>query len=208
MKSIDLNSWERATHYQFFKRMDYPQYNICANIDITRFLPTVKAKRLSFYYAMIFAASQVLNTVEAFRYRIRDDQVVLHEQTHPSVTEMSTGSELFKIVTAELDGSLELFVRQAKIKAESQECFIADATAVRDDLIYITCIPWVSFTHLSHPIPLNPADSVPRISWGKYFASGEKLLLPFSVQAHHALVDGFHMGKYLDGLQCYLDSFG
>jgi chloramphenicol O-acetyltransferase type A len=30
-------------------------------------------------------------------------------------------------------------------------------------------------------------------------------LLPFSVQVNHALIDGFHIGKYVDRLQTFID---
>ena len=30
--------------------------------------------------------------------------------------------------------------------------------------------------------------------------------MPFSVQAHHALMDGFHVGRYFQQAQNYLDS--
>ncbi|MGK0468500.1 MAG: nitroreductase [Clostridium sp.] len=33
---------------------------------------------------------------------------------------------------------------------------------------------------------MNPVDSIPRISWGKYFEESGKIKLPLSVQAHHA----------------------
>ena len=56
-----------------------------------------------------------------------------------------------------------------------------------------------------HPIPLNPADSVPRIAWGKFFEEGELLTMPLGVQAHHALVDGIHVGKFYAQVQGYLD---
>ena len=55
-------------------------------------------------------------------------------------------------------------------------------------------------------ITINRNDSVPKISWGKYFTEGDKVLLPFSVQVHHALADGYHVGKYVNDLQKYLDS--
>jgi len=208
MKIIDLNTWERTTHYQFFKRMDYPHYNMCVNIDITHFLKAVKEKQISFYYAMIFAATDALNGVEAFRYRIRGEQVVLHDKVHPSFTDMEKGSELFKMVTVNMEPSMEPFTLKAKKKAEEQkEYFVIEDFAGKDDLIYITCIPWVSFTSLSHTISFNKDDSVPRIAWGKYFTDGEKTMLPFSVQAHHSFVDGIHMGKYIDNLQNYLDNF-
>jgi chloramphenicol O-acetyltransferase type A len=186
--------------------MDYPHYNISTNIEITHFLQAVKEQQIPFYYAMIFAATYALNEVEAFRYRIRGEQVVLHDTIHPSFTDMSKGSDLFKMVTVDMEDSLKVFSLKAKKKSEGQQdYFVAKDVEGRVDLIYITCIPWVSFTHLSHTISFNKDDSVPRIAWGKYFAKGDKILLPFSVQAHHSFVDGIHMGKYIDGLQKYLD---
>jgi chloramphenicol O-acetyltransferase type A len=208
MKTIDLTAWKRAEHYNFFKNMDYPQYNICMNLDITRFLNGVKTKKLPFYYAMTYASTYIANEIEEFRYRIHGTQVVLHEQLHPSFTEMEQNTDLFKIVTVNMEPTMEAFIASAKQKAASQkEYFPLSEMGGRDDLIYITCIPWISFTHLSHTINLRSDDSVPRISWGKYFTDEDKVLLPFSVQVNHALADGIHVGRYIEKLQKYLSDF-
>ena len=53
----------------------------------------------------------------------------------------------------------------------------------------------------------HPHDSVPRITWGKYFKTADKILMPLSVQAHHALIDGRHMGKYFEKTQELLDNY-
>lgn len=178
------------------------------NIDITNFLDKIKKSKLSFYYSMIFASMQAANEIPQLRYRIRGDQVVLHDKIHPSFTELSPGSELFKLVTVNLLDTLEEFVVAAeKMSANQTRYFPLEELAGRDDLAYITCIPWISFTHLSHTFNLRKEDAVPRISWGKYFMEGDKVLLPFSVQVHHALVDGIHVGKYIDKLQEYLDNY-
>jgi len=66
----------------------------------------------------------------------------------------------------------------------------------RDELFYMTAIPWVSFTSFMHPLILNPADSVPRFAWGKILQEGGSIEMPLSVQGHHALMDGFHMGRF------------
>lgn len=208
MRTINMDSWERKQHYQFFKSMDYPQYNICCNIDITNFLQVVKKEKLSFYYAMIYAATITLNEVEQFCYRMREDQVVVHDRIHPSFTELIEGSELFKMVTVNMEPTMQEFLPKAKEKSKNQKSYFPTSEDVgRDDLIYITCIPWISFTHISHTIKLNAQDSVPRISWGKYFEENGRYLLPFSVQVNHALVDGVHVGKYVNKLQEYLDTF-
>lgn len=209
MEIIDMKHWDRAQHFNFFKNMDYPQYNICMNIDITNFLKKVKENKLSFYYAMIYVSMQAANEIPELRYRIRGDQVILHDRIHPSFTDISAGSELFKMVTVNLEDTMEDFVAAAREKAENQTSYFPfEELAGRDDLAYITCIPWISFTHLSHTINLKKDDAVPRISWGKYFSEGDRTLLPFSVQVHHAFADGIHVGKYVEKLQQYLDDYG
>lgn len=208
MEIINYDGWERRTHYQFFRRMDYAHYSISANLDITQFRHKTKMQKLPFYYAMIYAAVHAMNRTEAFRYRIRGDAVILHDCIQPAFTDLSPGSDLFKMVTVEMREDVTGFVQAACEKASEQtRYFVAEELSGRDDLVYITCIPRVSFTHISHTISLNKEDSVPRLAWGKYFPQDGRLLLPFSVQAHHSFVDGIHMGQYLSCLQDELDQF-
>ncbi len=203
MEYIDMEKWPRKEHFHFFQGMDYPQTNVCMNLDATRFLAFVKKNGLSFYYAMIFAATHAANEQESFRYRIRGDGVVLHEKVHPSFTDLPEGSELFKYVSVEIEDDMAAFCARAKEASERQKEYLPKD--VRDDVLYITCLPWISFTALTHTMTLDKKDSVPRISWGRYFSEGEKVLLPFSVQVNHALLDGLEIGKYVSLLQDSMD---
>ncbi|TFG78810.1 MAG: chloramphenicol acetyltransferase, partial [Flavobacteriales bacterium] len=45
-------------------------------------------------------------------------------------------------------------------------------------------------------MPYHPGDSVPRITYGKFFEQDWKLMMPLNIQAHHALVDGHHLGAF------------
>ncbi len=208
MKYIDIENWKRRGHYEFFHRMDYPQFNICMDIDVSNFVKITKQKGLSFYYSMIFASTTVINQIENFKYRIRDDKVVLHDKIHPSFTDMNKDErdDLFKLITVGLSDDIYEFEKIAKEASENQKDYFGlDKLIGRDDLIYITCIPWISFTHISHTISLNKNDSVPRISWGKYYKQGEKIWLPFSVQVNHSFIDGYHVGKYVERLQEFIN---
>jgi len=51
---------------------------------------------------------------------------------------------------------------------------------------------------------LQPADSIPRFVWGKFFEEGDLLKMPLWVQGHHALIDGVHVGKFYKKVQDYL----
>ena len=205
MREIDLESWPRREHYRFFMRMDYPQYNLCFDVDVTKLVPFCKERRLSFYYALLYYSTQAANAVEAFRYRARGDRVVVHDALHPSFTDMSKGDDLFRIVTVEMPETLEAFVDRAAARAQVHP-FDMTGFEGRDDLIYYTSIPWLSFTQLNHTITHDREDSVPRLSWGKYREEKGRIVLPYSVQVHHAFVDGLHIARFKDALEAMLDA--
>jgi chloramphenicol O-acetyltransferase type A len=81
---------------------------------------------------------------------------------------------------------------------------LEDASA-HDDMLFMTAIPWVSFTSFMHPINMHPCDSIPRFAWGKYFMEGERVRMPLSVQGHHAVLDGIHIARFYEKIQGYLD---
>ena len=69
-----------------------------------------------------------------------------------------------------------------------------------DEWIFLSCLPWLRFTAMSNPNS-GPDDCIPRISWGKFFEHDSIWLMPVSVQVHHALVDGIHVGRFFEMLE-------
>jgi chloramphenicol O-acetyltransferase type A len=205
LRVIDLDNWERKDHYHFFKGLDYPHFSISATLDITRFYHDIKENNRPFFISVLYAATKTANLIPEFRHRIRGDQVIEHEMVHPSFTVM-TSKGVFSFCTVDYLEDYPQFktVTSSAIEAARTQVNLEDEPG-RDDLLYITCIPWVSFTSVTHPIHMNPVDSIPRIAWGKYFEENGKIKMPLSVQGHHALIDGFHAGRYFDEMQRMVD---
>lgn len=206
MKFIDIENWNRKDHYNYFKQFDYPHFNICGNVDITNFYKYIKENQLPFFISILYAATRTANSIKEFRFRIRGDSVVEHEIVSPSFTVMAD-DEVFSFCTSNFIEKFEEFkISTLKQIAKVKSRISIEDEPGRDDLLYITSIPWVSFTNITHPINMNPVDSIPRISWGKYFEENGKIKLPMSVQVHHALVDGIHVGQYFNTIQEILDN--
>ena len=134
--------------------------------------------------------------------------MVEHEIVHPFIT-ILTDEDLYSI--RRIDYS-EDFISFA-VRAAEQIAYVKEHPRVenepgQDNVLYLTAIPWVSFTSFMHPLDLYPVDSVPRFTWGKFFGDGEFLKIPLSVQAHHALMDGIHMGRFYTKVQEFLDHPG
>lgn len=206
MKYINFNTWKRKEHYKFFSFADNPQFNICTNLDVTHFLSFVKNNNISFYYSMIYSSTHVMNEIEDFRYKIRDKKIILHDYLQPSFTDISTGDNLFKIVSIDIEDDIIDFSNAARKKSANQNKYFAQKSPDEDKFIYFSCIPWISFTSISHPIVINKYDSIPKISWGKYFKQDNKMLLPYSIQVNHMLLDGIHVGNYIQSLQKFIDN--
>lgn len=187
--------------------MSHPHFNLCSRVEITNLLPALKRKQLRFTPAIVYCIARTANEIPAFRQRIRGAKVVEHELAHPSFTVLTEASDVFSFCTVHYQDSYPVFARAAldRIEAMQKQPSMDDEEG-RDDYLYLSAIPWVSFTSLQHAMHYNPTDSVPRITWGKFYEEGGKTWMPLSVQAHHALVDGRHMGQYFEKIQLLLSN--
>lgn len=205
MRTINLDTWSRREHFKVFRTFDHPHFSMCANVDLTTFYPAVKEHGYPITVAIVYIIARAANEIPEFRYRIRGKEVVEHEIVHPAVT-ILTDNDLFSFCKLEYAKNFSNFaVRAAERMAYVQDNPTLDSDPREDDMLYLTVIPWVSFTSFIHPMHLQPADSVPRFAWGKFFEESELLKMPLEVQAHHALMDGIHMGKFYEIVQDYFN---
>ncbi|MBN1147958.1 MAG: chloramphenicol acetyltransferase [Anaerolineales bacterium] len=203
MRTIDMQTWARCQHFEFFSTYEYPHFGMCANVDLTAFYRAVKQRGYSLTVAIVYVITRASNAIPEFRYRIRDGKVVEHEVVNPGFT-ILVDEDVFSFCFVEYDEDYSTFASKAseRIALVKENPWVHQV--LEDDVIYMTAIPWVSFTSFLHPMKLMPADSIPRFVWGKFFEEGELLKMPLGVQGHHALIDGVHVGKFYTEIQNYL----
>jgi chloramphenicol O-acetyltransferase type A len=205
VRHIEMNTWSRREHFRVYSGFDHPHFGMCAHVDVTTFYPVVKESGVSLNAATAYVIARAANAIPEFRHRIRGQEVVEHDVVHPSITILAE-EDLFSFCPLDYVEDFTEFVTTAIEKiAYAREHPTLQNIPGRDDFLYMTAIPWVSFTSFMHPLNLQPADSVPRFAWGKIFEDGELLKMPLAVQGHHALMDGVHVGKYYAKVQEYLD---
>lgn len=201
MKEIDIASWDRKEHFKFFGQADLPFYNVNVNVDITGLRGYAKALPVSFNTLLIYLTIRAANRVENFRYRCRGESVVLHDRLHPSFAHIREGEDLFRLITVDFSDDLAEFDQIVRARIEdSDSYFNLEKAAGRDDFVFISSMPWVSFTGLDHTLSLARDDGVPRATWGKFFDEGGKTLLPYNIRVNHMFVDGIHVGRFFDAL--------
>jgi len=203
MRTIDLQTWPRRQQFEFFSKYGQPHFGMCANVDVTTFYPAVKQSGYSLTIAIVYVITRASNAVPAFRYRIREQDIVEHETISSGFT-ILVDEDLFSFCVVDYTEDFSEFAANAAagIAAIRENPWVSHPP--RDDVLYMTAIPWVSFTTILHPMP-QPPDSIPRFAWGKIFQENGSLKMPLAVQGHHALMDGIHVGQFYDQVQGLLN---
>ena len=75
-----------------------------------------------------------------------------------------------------------------------------------ENVIHFSAIPWVDFTSLSHARSFSFRDSMPKISFGKVTEKEGVKSMPVSIHVHHGLMDGYHVGQFVDKFQELLNA--
>lgn len=202
---LDLENWNRKAQFHFFRNYDQPFFNICAQVDITACQQFTRDKGLSFFLTSLYLATRAANDIPEFRYRLRSEKVLVHEVIHAGSTVLRR-DETFGFCYFEYQPDFPTFHESA---AQQLTDFLEKNPALdprdeRDDLIHYSVLPWIAFTSISHARRFGTEDSVPKIVFGKYEESGGRIKMPVSVEAHHALMDGLHAGRFFETLQGYL----
>lgn len=200
-KYLDIETWTRRDLFEFFRGYEKPHFNICTRIDVTGLLNLLRDRPdVSVSLAYLYFALRVANEIEPFRYRLKEGKVFVHDVINGGTTVLLP-NESFSYAYFDYHEDFEEFSQGAaqSIKKVQSEGLLKPT--MRDDLIYFTVLPWVSFTSFAHARTPGRGESVPRIAFGKLINENGRTLLPISVEVHHALMDGLHVGRYLNGLE-------
>lgn len=202
-RSISLDGWPRREHYEFFRRYAIPFFSITTSIDVAPLRKILKEQDVPFTIGLLYVLTRAVNSVPQFRQRIREDAPIEHESVHPGVTILCEG-DVFRFSVLNYVEDFDLFANEAAQAMESvrtAESLVPESLEEdppRDDLIYCSALPWFSFSGMFHPLALDPMDSVPRLAWGRFEERGNGLAMPLNVQAHHSLVDGIHIARFIE----------
>lgn len=200
-RKIDITKWERKELFHFFKDFDEPYYGITADLECSAAYGYAKTRGISFFLYYLYLVLKAVNRTEAFKYRMEGEELYYYEQIHGSATiDRPDGTFGFSLIP--YTENLDKFLGQAGAEVERVR---GENRLISNDfepnIIHFSAIPWIRFTSVSHPRHFRIRDSVPKITMGKYYQEGDRLMMPVSTFVHHALADGLHVGQFLTTLQ-------
>lgn len=206
MKILDLENWNRKGHFEFFTQFEEPFFGITAPVEVATAYKNAKATQTPFFIYYLHKILTAVNTIENFKYRIKDQQIIIHDRIDTSATIMRE-DKTFGFSHIEFHPDLEIFKKIAsKEIARIQNTTGIITREYPENIIHFSAIPWLNFTGLTHARSFTWPDSCPKISVGKIFEENSNQKMNVSVTVHHGLMDGYHVSLFFEELQKQLNS--
>jgi len=198
---LDIENWNRKEHFNFFKQFDEPFFGVTVRIDCSIAYQKSKENKHSFFLSYLHKALVAANSIECFRYRISGDTILIYDCIDASPTigrpDDTFGFSYMKY-TPDFNDFLKIGAKEIK---RIQNTPGLDPATSGENVIHFSSLPWLDFTSFSHARGFSFPDSAPKISFGKMTETNSKKSFPVSIHVHHALVDGFHVGLFVEKFQ-------
>ena len=197
-QKLNLDTWNRKEHFLFFKQMEEPFFGITVTVDCTNAYAKSKELGLSFFTYYLHKTLVAVNKIEAFRYRIVENEIYIFDRIDASATIMRD-DKTFGFSQIEFAEDILQFAENTEIEiARIQTTTGLFTREFSENLIHFSALPWINFTSFSHARSFTFPDSCPKISFGKIIEENDKKTMSMSVHVHHGLMDGYHLGEFIE----------
>lgn len=191
---------QRRDRFDSFASFANPTLNLGFNLVLPEFRPFCRARGTPPFHFFLFCLLTSIREIDNFMYRIVEGEVIRIDQFKASYTVINEDHN-YNYAAFEMSDVLDVFVERSVAAgqvARASRALINTGKEMspreRKNNIYTTCMPWLDMTSIAHPVFCYQEPDIPLIAWGKYGPSVDgKMTLPFSVQAHHGFVDGYHI---------------
>ena len=177
-REIQINAWNRREYFEHYTAAAPCTYSMTVKLDVT----PLRQTQDKLYPAMLYLLTKTVNRFEPFRTAYRPDGTLVVYQE---------------------------FLRryQTDVQLHEQASGFSPKPDVPENSFHVSMIPWTAFESFQLNLP-DFRYLLPIFTMGKYTVLPEgRCLLPLAVQAHHAVCDGYHLGRFLDCLQQQLNAW-
>ena len=200
-QEIELATWKRREHFEVFKNFDEPLFGITVKVECSR--AYLKAKETGYPFSLyyLYLSLKAANEIEEFRYRIEGDKVFCYDSVGAGPT-IFREDETYGVGYFPYNKDIAEFMKLATLEVERVKTERGLKFPVTgENIIHFSTIPWADFTSINHARRLDIGRSIPKITFGKVTRNGDKMWMPLDVHANHAVMDGFHVSKFIERFQ-------
>lgn len=198
---IDLENWERRDCFNHFFTIAKSTYSLTVNMDITNLIGFIRERNYRLYPTFTWIVSRAINNHIQFRMglninkslgyydTVSPDYAVLNERTQIMDSLCTPYKEEFLVFYKHMVSDIENYKTKEIHTQKYSNSFI------------VSCLPWLNYTSFTATNESQYPFLFPMVTWGKYRESEGKILMPLTLQIHHAVADGYHCSLFYNDIE-------
>ena len=201
---IDRTTWDREEYFQHYFSHVPCTYSITVKLDIT----ALKDRQQKLYPTMLYYLTTVVNRHPEFRTALNEQgELGIYREMLPSYTVFHKDTETFSEIWTEYSDDYEAFCQayEADIQQYGAQKGLIGKPDAPKNIFTVSMIPWTTFDGFNLNLQRGYDYLVPIFTMGKYFHENGRTLLPLAIQVHHAVCDGFHVCRFINELQEWIN---
>lgn len=201
---IDREHWARREYFDHYFSQVPCTYSAVFKLDITK----LRQQGRKLYPTMLYQIAGEVNRWEQFRTALNSrGQLGVYDQMHPCYTIFHKESETFSNLWTEYTPDYEAFCQayQRDMEKYGGNLGMEAKPGTPENTFPVSMLPWASFEGFNLNLQKGYDYLLPIFTMGRYYEENGKTLLPLAVQVHHGVCDGFHLCRFVSGLQARLD---
>ena len=204
---IDLNNWKRGQLFNHFVNELRIVMSMTVDIDITKLKNYTQRNGVKFYHAMLWIVSKVINSHDEFKYSWNENgDLIRWDYISPSYVDFHEEDETFIKIVTEYSDDLTVFCHRIAADIDSHKNTQGIADDQPPNFFDVSCLPWVKYTNYDIHVFDEGKCLSPVVNWGKYEEENNKLMMPLTMNIHHAVADGFHLSRFFNEVQELINS--
>lgn len=198
-EKINIDTWPRKEYFEHYYSAVPCTYSMTVKLDITKIIDTHK----KLYPTMIYYITTVVNRHCEFRTAFnKANKLGIYSDMNPCYTVFNKDTETFSNLWTKYTPDFKNFLiaYEKDIQTFGKKKGMNPKPDMPENNFPISMIPWTTFEGFNLNIEKGYDYLIPIFTMGKYYEENKKIMLPLSVQVHHAVCDGFHICRFINEL--------
>ncbi|EKQ51651.1 MULTISPECIES: chloramphenicol acetyltransferase CAT [unclassified Clostridium] len=199
---INMSTWERKDCFNHFFNNAKCTYSITVNIEITNLYNYIKANKLRFYPTFTWIVSRAINNYQEFKMGFdAEGRLGFFDEIGPSYSVLNEKTKNMSDLYTPFKNVFLSFYNDMVKSLNSYKKDTSFTTQFQNNFFIASCLPWFNYTSFNVNNEGDRPFLFPMVTWGKFFEESSKIIIPLTIQVHHAVADGYHCSLFFSDIK-------
>lgn len=203
---IDVENWERKECFGHFMSIAKSTYSLTVNMDISKLIIFIKKNNYRLYPSFTWIVSHSINKHKEFKMGYdKNKNVGYYDVVNPDYSVLNDKTKIMDTLCTIYSSNFKKFYNDMVNDLEAYKN-LGERTQAQSNFFIASCLPWITYTSFNASNESEHQFLFPMVTWGKYFEHGNKILMPLTLQIHHAVADGYHCSLFYNDIEQILNN--